>query len=211
MSSPGSIHDRPIFALPIAMGQMQGGAASTAHGIDANLHVEFYIDTPLNTFKTQLEGRPIYDTVEMIYIHAPGNKSDFRRKVRLHDEPNYPSDPVRFPRQWQAFRNKTEQTEAGTPVERVPFIQPHRAMELKASRIYTLEQLAMLPDQTVQGLGMDGRKLRDMARAYLDDATRMADIAQRDAENDSLRSEIAALKQQMADLAVLKGSKHNDD
>jgi hypothetical protein len=199
-------YEGPAF---VAVNSPRGGETAQ-FGRDDNLHVEFYQDSVLNTFKTNFEGRPVYDLVEMVYIHAPGNKSDLRRKVRTTSEPNFPSDPERFPRQWRAFKDSTEQVDVGTPVDRVPFIQPHRAMELKASRIHTLEQLAMLPDQVVQGLGMDGRKLRDHARAYLDDATRMADIAARESENNELRAELAAMKQQLADLAALRQGAKDD-
>lgn len=196
-------YEGPGFVQPVNMREMRGGERAI-YGRDDNLHVEFYKESVLNTFKTAAEGRPIYETQDMVYIHAPGNKSDLRRRVRLISEPNAPSDAERFPRQWQAFKNQEEQVSDGMPVERAPFIQPHRALELKALKIYTVEQLAMLPDSIMQTIGMDGRKLRDLSRAFLDDATRLADLSAKEAENSKLRAELDAMKQQLADLAALR-------
>ena len=179
--------------------EMNGNlVAMASHGNDKNLTVRFYSEPVYQEFKSQLEGRAIYETVDFIHISYPGAKSDIIKRVQMTDEPNAPSHPHRFPQQWQNFQNQKEQVPDGTPLEMCKFIPPHRVMEFKAQRIHTAEQLASLPDSIIQTLGMGAARERELAKAYLKEDDSVAKLSSVMAENNVLKNDLEALKEQMA-------------
>lgn len=154
------------------------------------------------------KGRPVYKEKVFVYITRPGAKSDIIREVLMDDDGqplpgdgSYPSFPERFPKQWQQFRNKQEQTHSGTPLEMWPGLTKTQVLELKGAKIHTVEQLGSLPDSTLQNVGMmDARGLRDRAKAYMENAENgaalsgaMEMIAQMRIDQESLRAQLAAL------------------
>src|ERR1700744_5350018 len=193
------------FASPVNVPRNTGERA--IYGRDEGLYVEFTREPVFMEFKSQEAGRPIYEERDFVYIVQPGNKSDLKRPVRLNNDNGNVPDNERFPKQWARFQNSVEQVQDGLPLEQCPFLNKSRVMELKSLRIHTVEQLAMVSDAVTQTMGMDGRKLRDTARAFLDDATRLADNAAKDAKINTLQAELDAMKQQIADLASLRSER----
>ena len=202
--SMSSFHSTPDIVSNLNKVRSQGERA--VYGNDDGLFVEFSREPFLNEFKTEKEGREVWDERDIITICKPGAKSEVMRYVKLKDDAWGQADPKRFPRQWERFQARQEQTQEGLPIEECPFIGKAKVMELKAQKVHTVEQLAMMPDAMTQEIGMGGLELRNKARAFLDDATRMAAVAEKDAENNLLRSELETLKRQMADLTALRSN-----
>lgn len=171
------------------------------HGDDRGLVVKFYAEPVHQPFESEKAGRPIFKDVDFIHMFLPGGKTDVKRPVKLEDDERSPSDPNRFPRQWEAFKNQKEEVHDGTPLEHCAFIPRARVMELKAQQIHTLEQLAMIPDSAFDRLGMDIRSLRDKAKALLANADQNAKVLSLQSENDQLKADMAALKQQFNEFA----------
>ena len=120
----------------------------------------------------------------------------------LPGDGSFPTLPERFPRQWQQFLNKQEQTHYGTPLEMWPGLTKIQVLELKGAKIHTVEQLGSLPDSTLQNIGMmDARNLRDRAKAYMDNAENGAALSSALSTIEQQRTDIEALKAQFAQLA----------
>lgn len=172
------------------------------YGNDAGMHAEFYSEPVYMAFKSEAAGRPIYEDRNFIYITRPGAKSDLRREVRMQTDGTIPTDPERFPRQWQQFQNKQEQTHSGTPLEQWPPLTKGQVLELKGAKIHSVEQLGSLPDSTLQNLGMmDARRLRDMAKSFMDKAHEGAALSQALSTIEQQRVDLEALKAQFAQLS----------
>lgn len=173
------------------------------HGTDKNLTVRFFIEPVENTFKSEKEGRVIYEDVAFVHISAPGAKTDIIRKVVLEDRMDVPSDPNRFPRQWQQFKNQQEQVPDGTPLEMCAFLSKARVMELKSQRIFTAEHYATLPDSTLQTLGLGALRERELCKAFLgNDDTKTRQLSEALAQVERMRQELAALMNRPADPSI---------
>jgi hypothetical protein len=153
--------------------------------------LRFFIEARENRFKSMEAGRPIYDNVEMISIINPGSKDEFIKEV---DD----SARQRFGRQYEHWKRTQEQPAEGTPLEMVPFLNPGQVKELRAINIPTLEHLAHLTDTAVQKIGMGGVELVRKAQAYLKAAGDNSVVTKLVAENQRLKSEVDALKAQIA-------------
>ena len=198
------------------------------YGNDTGMHAEFYSEPVLQEFESKGgelitgtvrdpihklvpgAGRPIYKEKVFVYITRPGAKSDLRREVPMDEngefipgDGSYPSFPERFPKQWQQFRNKQEQTHSGTPLEMWPILTKVQVLELKSFKIHSVEQLGSLPDSTLQNIGiLEVRSLRDKAKAYMDSAQDGAALSSAMQAMDQLRIDNEAMKAQIAALAA---------
>lgn len=161
---------------------------------DKKLHVMFHMHPWLNKEKSAAEGRPIYDDREYISIMVPGDATS------IVDRPIMDSDKERFPQKYSAFKNRQSQEAAGgTPLSAVSFLQPAQIRELQHFNCYTVEQLATIPDGNVSKFqGIQG--LKRLAIAFLEQAKGNAPITKMQKELESRDSEIAALKEAMAQL-----------
>lgn len=185
--------------------------ATASHGSDANLMVEFFVEDVYQEFQSEKEGRAIYKPIEKVRIFAPGNKSDIIQHVQYVDEPNRPAHTTRFPRQWAAFKAQQEQVPDGTPLEMCKFIASHRVKELKAMHIHTAEMLAGMSDGNMQALGMDGRRLRDLCKAFISEDKGAAELSAALAREAALRADMEAMKAQMAEFNARMGQQlHNE-
>lgn len=108
-------------------------------------------------------GRPIYRDEERVQIIQPGNPN--QPVFRVDD-----SHRGRWPQQYEAFKKGNETPTDGTPLEHWPILTRSRVLEMKAIGLFTIEQCAGLTDLAIQRLGMDGRRMKDLANAFLDDA-----------------------------------------
>lgn len=154
----------------------------------------FFIDTILDELATAQTGRQIYKDVERVEINMPGNP--YSKPVQeVGDEQRQ-----RWPEEYARFKKGQEFAVSGTPLEVLPFMKPSLVRTLKALDIMTAEQLAGLNDHALQSVGMGGRRLKDLAIAYLDEAEAMAIVTKTQAENDRHVAEIAGLKLQIEQL-----------
>jgi hypothetical protein len=182
---------------------MRGKQVSmVSQGSDNSIFPEFYMRQVYMEFQSQEEGRPIYKDVPHLKIIFPADRTKvYDSAVKMEDDSYGPSDPHRFPRQWEAFLAQAEQVPDGTPIEQWPPLTRARVMELKAMHIHTVEQLAQLPDQTAQNIGLGWRQERELAQKWLEQATGGAAVTKLMAENERLKGDVDMLKDQVQKLA----------
>ena len=126
---------------------------------DERLHVRFFTKPTMNTFRTELEGRPIYEDLEYIEIWIPGDKSNINvRPIQLDDK-------MRFKKRYDEWKSGIVK-QTGTPLKLMPFLSESQVEELAYFRITTVEQLANVADSSIQNMhGLTGYKTQ--AQAYL--------------------------------------------
>lgn len=149
----------------------------------------FFKEAVQNKFKSDQEGRPIFDEREFVEIRIPGDKlSVFVGYVEdEHRE--------RWPEAYAAFKRGEERAASGTPLDQWPNASMTRARvaELKAASILSVEELANIPDSVLGRLGMGIRELREQAIAYLQGA-------KEGAANSAMAARIAQLEQMLETL-----------
>lgn len=185
--------DAPTFAEPVIQGN--GDVRAVAYGNDAGVFVEFRMEQVYQEFKSLAEGHPIYEAVPFIRIYVPGDKTKVvDRPVKLEQSGDVPSDPQRFPMQWQAFKSGVQATAAGKPLAEWPLMTTSQVKELNAINIYTVEALAEVSDAALDGLGHGGRSLRDQAKAHVEQMKDGAATAKLVAANADLQRQIDELR-----------------
>jgi hypothetical protein len=173
-------------------------ASSVArYAMDSKLMVNFYVRAVQNNFKTSQEGRPIFDEVEFIRIIIPG---DTKTIIDTKVNPEYRH---RFADKYERFQKGLAQAQSGTPLEVWPQMTVGQVAELKAMHISTVEQLADLSDVLAQKI-MGSHQLRQKAQAFLEAAAGEAQNSKMAAELEKRDVEIAALKEQMAQILKVK-------
>jgi hypothetical protein len=163
---------------------------------DRQLHVTFFYEEIPDPKKTEEMGRPIFKSVEMCSIKAPGDKDNIvvERVARMQPDPR-----MRFPAQYARFKAGEKVQIEGTLLRQWGLITPAEAKSYEAVDVYTVEQLAGLSDsicQQYRGSLADRQKARD----FLDQAKGLEPAAAARAENQRLRSEIEALREAIASL-----------
>src|SRR5688572_22400791 len=155
---------------------------------DEKLLVQFGMHPHPDRVETEKEGRPIFKEITYITIMVPGEKETI-----IH-RPAWEKDYQRFPRQYQAFKNKQSQhTAAGTPLKMVGFLTGSQIKELEYFNCYTVEQLANLPDSNASKF-MGIQKLKQLANDYLTAAKETAPLTAMRAEMDRKDSDLQAAK-----------------
>lgn len=157
-------------------------ATEPARKGDSQLHVQFYKHAELNAFKSREAGRKIFEDHVYIRIMAPANRLNII-ETRATDEYK-----LRFAAQYSRFLQGLDQLAIGTPVSELPTITAAQALELRALKVDTIEQLAHVADTTVQILGTGGQELKQRAIRYLDQT---ADKSKQGEEIRSLQAQLA--------------------
>lgn len=166
---------------------------------DDALWVEFFKQPKEIKFKSEKEGRPIFEDRDYIRITTPGDSTSVQvREVRADDK-------ERFARAWRRYQEGQEIAPDGTPLEQWPRMSRAQAEELKHFKCFTVEQLASLSDAQCQRLGPNMMSLRREANAFLDVSRDTAMVQKYAAENERMKQEIEDLKAQFAELAGKRG------
>lgn len=174
---------------------------SNPHGV----FVQFYTDAVELKAESEKQGRPIFKDMPHIRKMIPGDQSNvIERAAKEHDIRMYP-------REWDQYKRQQGEGMTGTPLEQWPQVTRAQVKEAKYFEVHTVEQLAELSDMSCQRMGMGFYELRGKAKAYLDAATHTAAETAQAAENERLRSEIEALKAQMAEVAPKRGRPRKED
>lgn len=139
-----------------------------AHNPDSKLTVLFYQRSVQNNFQTEKQGRPIFDDVDFVKIHLPGDKNN------VVDVPAREDHKARFPMHWAHYQNKRggDQRLIGkTPINQWPRLTPAQAEELRAMQFLAVEDVASASDAQIQRLGMvagmSPYAFREAAQRYL--------------------------------------------
>lgn len=180
------------FEAPRSIGA--NGVAS--YGGDDRLIVMFYRGTRPNAPKSRAAGVPMVDPVDMIRVVHPGERDIMEYEVTADDPKGF---RVRFPRQWAAYEKGQEQRASGTPLEMLYPDAPDMVTNLQALHIHTVQQLAALSDSGMGNLPF-GLSARNLAKKFL------GDRAEAEAENNSLKVQVAALTARLEAMDKKKGA-----
>ncbi len=192
------MNDFPSFT-PTQVHRVGPDQYETSHGADRDLIAQFEMLPVHMAFKSEQEGRPIYEERPHLRIAFPGDRTrELLRPVKMQDDALGPSDLNRFPQQWAAFQAQCEPVVEGTPLAEWPLINRAQVLEFAALNIRTVEQLASVPDTTLHTMGMGGRTVRDKAKAWLDKARGGSELSRIMARLEALENENAALRRQQA-------------
>jgi len=145
------------------------------------------------TFKSEQEGRPIYEDRDFVSIRNPGSMDNVVREAREADKEKYAT-------QWARYVANQEQVQDGTPIEEWPALTASQREELKYLKVCTVEAIAGLSDAQAQRLGAGYMSLREKAKAYLDNAKDSAAAQRLAADNEALRNELKDLRDVVAQL-----------
>ena len=166
----------------------------------------FRIHTVKNNQKSIDQGRPIYDDVEVCELRFAGSKtvSVFEAAAFSHwdvddetGEQRKYTYAERFPRQFQQFRAREQQTKAGTPLDYLPFLTEARRAELRALNVYTVEALASVDGQELKNLGPGAREFKNKAIECLDNSVGNARILKLEAEIDALKAKNMTMEEDL--------------
>lgn len=151
----------------------------------------FHYETRKNEAKSLEAGTNIYERIPYVEIIAPGNdKEKINRRVK-------PSDKERWPEHWRRFEEGHEKPVFdGMPVTEWPMCDVHLARTLNDAHIYTVEQLAEVPDVDIQILGPGMMGLKNKAREWV------RNKLGRSEEIERLTREIETLKEQLGNQPV---------
>ena len=167
---------------------------SDTQGADARLAVQFYKKSVKQDIASDEAGRPIFKEFDFVRIMIPGDN------LTEIDTYAQESHKQRFPRQWAHYQNQVANHEdiVGTPLEQWPQVTRSQADELRGLKFHTVESIADCSDQQMQRIGMvagmSPYNFREKAKAFLNLATKSADVAQREAELQALREENDKIK-----------------
>lgn len=162
---------------------------------DGSLYVRFFVHPHPNEEETRKQGRPIFKEREYIEIVQPGNKENIvHRPVRM-------TDRDRFPKQYQAFKNKDVDFVDGTPLKSWPMMTVAILEELHYYNVRTIEQLAEISDANSQRF-MGMAQWKQKAQAYLAATGKSKEAAELDTKLEGLQSENTALKEQLQAMAT---------
>jgi len=173
--------------------EAQSQANQSRFAMDSKLYVTFYVRPIKNAFRSEQEGRPIFEEREYIKIIVPG---DSKTTV---DCPVTDEFRGRFEKQYEKFKKGLAQAVEGTPLEMWPQMTVGLCAELKAMNISTVDQLAALDDSKAQKI-MGSHELRRKAQLFLSAAKGEAENNKITAELQKRDDEIALLKMQMQQL-----------
>lgn len=177
---------------------------------DSRLSARFFTKPLQNNFRSEIEGRPIFEDIEMVEIHVPGDK------YNIVCQPTREDHKKRFPLQWAHYANRKEgdQRLAGkTPINQWPRLTPAQAEELRHMKFLSVEDVANASDTALQALGMVGGMspfaFREHAQRFLQAAAGDAALQKESAVVQALREQNAALQEQMQAQAARMASFEN--
>ena len=164
------------------------------YAMDSKLYIEFYRKPVMHHAKSKDAGRAIYDEVDYIRIHTPGDKSS------VIDKPITALDIQRFSDRYNKWKAGQAEAVTGTPLTALPGITPSKAEEYKFFKIVTIEQLADAPDNLGQKF-MSFQQDKSRARAFMQVAANNAPIEKM---NEELQKRDQVIEDMQAQLEALK-------
>lgn len=166
------------------------------HQGDERLPVKFRMDAIKDDAASELAGRPIYRDAEFIQI--------FKSRNDVIDREVRDTDRQRWPRAYAAWKQtgESEPGAIGTKLDYWPQMTRSQVEEFKYFKIFTVEQLAELPDNQVQKIS-GAVRLKSLAQLYVESAKGEEPFLRMHAELQKRDGEIAFLKKEVERLAGL--------
>lgn len=178
---------------------------------EPGVHVQFEMLPVLHGIESAAHGREIYVDEPHVRVRVAGmDKDEWVSPVNEQIK-------ARFPEEWEQFQKGMEAPKIGTPLHAWGQMTPARIKNLEGFNVFTVEDIAVLPETAIQKIGMGARKLQEDARKFLSLSQTSADVKKleeleaankaKDAQLAEQAAAIAALQAQMADLVKPKGKK----
>lgn len=160
------------------------------------------------------EGRPVHKDVAVAIVMQFGSRDEFVKDAEEWiDQKHREAANGTFDPDWvKGFRHKFDEWKKGNDIGVVgthlkvwPGISPAEIVNCASLNIHTVEDLAQVSDAHLGSLGLNGRILRDKAKAYLSAAsetgklvehlaTLQADVQTKDGMIKELQEKVAALE-----------------
>lgn len=166
----------------------------TRFSMDNKLYVEFYRKPVLQPGKSREAGRAVYEEIDYVRIHVPGDKSC------VVERPVSQQDVFRFQERYNKWKAGQEEAVTGTPLSALPGMNPSKVEEYKFFKLVTVEQLAEANDN-LGAKFMSFQQDKQRAKAFMEVAKNNApiekmneELQKRDAEIENLRTMVEALQ-----------------
>lgn len=169
-----------------------GTTGKVQYGSGNLCRCEFAMRPKLRKDESVKAGRPIYEDVEMVKFFLAGK--DETGWMSVTDEHR-----KKYREQYAQFKEGASQV-IGTRIDLWPLISPAQAEELKALKVFTVEQAAELPDSSDHTYGMGIRTIKQKAKDWLAATKDTGAITKLEARNDELEKQIHALQSTIQDL-----------
>lgn len=149
--------------------------------------ITFYDHVVQNEFKTEAEGRPIFETKTYVRKVSPGDR------LVIIERKASKGDFARWPVEYQRYVSGNATAISGTPLEAWAQITRSQVAEYKALNIMTVEQLAEMPDSFGHNImGFQGWKQK--AQSFLQAAKGQGEFDRMQSELKKRDDEIARMK-----------------
>lgn len=172
---------------------------------DSLLTVFFSVKPVENSFRSTVEGRPIFDDVDYIKIYTPGNS------LNIIERPVNDDDKRRFSDQWRRYQAGKQGDEqiSGTPLNQWALLSPAQAEELRHMGFRVVEQIAGASDDNILKVqnfaGMSGYALRERAKTFLAASKGEAEVFNRTQEVEDLKRQLAELQERLTAQETKRG------
>lgn len=166
----------------------------TRFAADNKLYIEFFRKPVMQPGKSREAGRAVYEEVDYVRIHVPGDKSS------VIERPLSQQDIFRFQDRYNKWKAGQEEAVTGTPLSALPGMNASKVEEYRFFKIITVEQLADANDN-LGGKFMSFQSDKQRAKAFMEVAANNApiekmnaELQKRDAEIENLRTMVEALQ-----------------
>lgn len=161
---------------------------------DQALFVEFHDVAEKNPKYTPDGNEPLYIDVPYVKIVVDSfTTNDFP----VRDGEEY-SDIKRFPDAWELYKAKRNGERVGTPLKLLTGMTPAKEKNYEQMDIYSVEQLAQQPDQTISKL-MGGLADRKEAIKFIESAKQSYTTAETDRKFEAFQAQFDAQKDMLAE------------
>lgn len=163
---------------------------------------QFYMDAIEDPIASRKEGRECWRSVERVRLIIPGSPNQPVENVNDFHRTEYRAE-------YEKFKAGESEVANGIPLEQWPALKKQHVLELKALNFRTVEDCAGMSDTVMQRVPF-GMRIRDLAKAYLDDAYSQAELNKAMAERDARTAEVAELRAKVDELSALLARVHTD-
>lgn len=165
------------------------------------LMVTFFYYTDKDDEETTKQGRPVFKDYEYLRCIVAGDRTN------VIERPATPYDRKRFAAQYKRFKASEEQKPSGFPLSEWTQVSKAQIEELKYFNVFTVEQLAEVPDNLGQQFPFF-HDLKRKANSYLTALKEEAPLLKMQAELQERDDKIAVLERQLQEVVEdLKKSK----
>lgn len=168
----------------------------------------FFSEVPVKNERASKNGPPVFDVVHQVRVVVAGSKGDegpiYELARKKCDSDEWKIDQFaysRFGKPYEDWRAGRVAADAGTPLEQWPLMDVAMVAAFKAANVFTVQQLASLPDGALDNaIRRGGREWRAKAQAWLDEAKQAAGDVEARATIARQQEEIDQLKAQVSEL-----------